>query len=278
MSSIASSVKALKRSWWFAPTEVGLNKDTQLLKVVAMITMLIDHIGKMLLPQYRVLRMIGRVAFPIYAYCIAAGCVYTRDHFKYLKRLVMTALVAQPIYVLAMDHVNPQMFAVSFKANPLRAMANFYVYSWIGKAQKAPSIMLTLILGYLIIWAIREKQFLCIAAMFLLTWAIHHYDYINYGYDGVALIVYFYLFIRWRWISLPVMLVFMLRWGMKGTEFSLFGVRFGLQMFVIFALPLIYIPTHSRLKINKWVHYLYYPGHLLAILIARYLLGMLKLP
>ena len=43
------------------------------LKLIALITMTIDHIGYILLPQYRILRIIGRLAFPIYAYMIAVG-------------------------------------------------------------------------------------------------------------------------------------------------------------------------------------------------------------
>ena len=48
--------------WPFAPKEAGLNRDTNLLKLVAMISMLIDHTGKMFFPQYRIMRIIGRIA------------------------------------------------------------------------------------------------------------------------------------------------------------------------------------------------------------------------
>ena len=85
--------------WPFAPAEVALNRDTNLLKLVAMLTMLCDHAGKMLFPQYPVMRIIGRIAFPIYAYCLAAGCVYTRNPLNYLKRIVLLALIS-PLYSL----------------------------------------------------------------------------------------------------------------------------------------------------------------------------------
>ena len=49
------------------------------LKLIALITMTIDHIGFMLLPQVKILRAIGRIAFPIFAYMIAEGCQYTRN-------------------------------------------------------------------------------------------------------------------------------------------------------------------------------------------------------
>ena len=40
------------------------------LKLIALITMTLDHVGMMLLPQVRILRAIGRIAFPIFAYMI----------------------------------------------------------------------------------------------------------------------------------------------------------------------------------------------------------------
>ena len=57
------------------PQQVRTNQDTGLIRLIACICMFIDHAGKMLFPQYPVMRIIGRIAFPIYAYCLAAGCV-----------------------------------------------------------------------------------------------------------------------------------------------------------------------------------------------------------
>ena len=56
------------------------------LKLIAMLTMTIDHIGVILLPQYRFLRIIGRLSMPIYAFMIAEGCHYTHDRKAYFLR------------------------------------------------------------------------------------------------------------------------------------------------------------------------------------------------
>lgn len=257
---------SLNIPWPFAPKEVRLNTDTNLLKLVAMATMLIDHTGKMFFAQYNIMRIIGRLAFPIYAYCIAVGCVYTHNRLKYLSRIVLLGLISQPFYAVALAHTTQRMYAVSFAENPLRAMLNFYVESW-----AKPSILLTLAMGILVIWSIREKQLVLTAALALLIWKIQ--GSLDYGWRGVVLMVLFYLFCTRWWISLPVVLTYMIWWGMRSSSYELFGIRFGIQMFAIFALPLIYIPTYSKLKINKWIFYLFYPAHLIFIMLVQRLMG-----
>ncbi len=59
-----------------------LNGNT--LKIFASVCMLIDHIGMILLPQVEILRVIGRLSMPIFAFFIAEGCKYTHDKANYL--------------------------------------------------------------------------------------------------------------------------------------------------------------------------------------------------
>ena len=256
-------------TWPFAPKTVGLNNDTELIKPIAMITMLADHAGKMFFSQYNLFRIVGRLAFPIYAYCIAAGCVYSRNRYKYLTRLVITGLVSQPFYAVALAHTTQKMYAIRFADNPVGAVFNFYVNSW-----SVPNIMWTLALGLLMCWAIRDKQLPCAIALALIVWKVQ--SSINYGWQGVALIVLFYLFIERWWLSLPVMAAFMVWWASSGSTYHLFGLSFSIQIFALLALPLIYIPTNSRLRINKWVFYLFYPAHLIGIMLIEFALAMGK--
>ena len=257
--------------WPFAPKEVGLNKDTNLLKLIAMITMLIDHTGKMFFPHYHVMRLIGRMAFPIYAYCIAVGCVYSGNKVKYLGRIALMGLISQPFYAVAMGHANKAMYSLSFRANPVGAVLRFYIESF-----AHPSIMLTLALGLLVIWTLRERHVVLTLALGVLVWRMQ--SSIDYGWKGVALILLFYLFIEHWWLSLPIVAAFMFWWGRGVGTYHLFGISFNSQMFAVMALPLIYIPTFSRLKINKWVYYLYYPAHLICMLLVEMAMGMVKIP
>jgi len=68
-----------------------------------MLTMLIDHVGKAFFPDQLEWQIIGRVAFPIYAYCIVLGYRHTTNLKKYMIRLLILALVSQYPYMLVFD-------------------------------------------------------------------------------------------------------------------------------------------------------------------------------
>ncbi len=64
-------------------------------------TMTIDHVGAILLPDIVLLRMIGRLAFPIFLYLLILGVESTRNVKGYFMRLLVFALVSQTPYFLA---------------------------------------------------------------------------------------------------------------------------------------------------------------------------------
>ena len=53
------------------------------LKIIACVSMLIDHIGYIFFPEYIVFRYLGRIAMPIFAFFIGQGCRYTKNRQKY---------------------------------------------------------------------------------------------------------------------------------------------------------------------------------------------------
>lgn len=70
------------------------------LKLIAAITMFIDHTGVVLFPQNELFRIIGRLAFPIYSYCIAEGFRFTRNRLKYFLRIFILGVVCQVVYTI----------------------------------------------------------------------------------------------------------------------------------------------------------------------------------
>lgn len=65
------------------------------IKMLACILMLVDHVGYFLFPKIMMLRAIGRLAFPLFAYLIAEGCFYTRDKFKHLALMLTFGVICQ---------------------------------------------------------------------------------------------------------------------------------------------------------------------------------------
>ncbi|WP_416297419.1 TraX family protein [Paenibacillus illinoisensis] len=72
---------------------------------IAMITMLIDHIGAVFYPQVEELRIIGRIAFPIYAFAVYIGYKHTRNVQKYIWRLFWIAVLSQVPFMAAFNHL-----------------------------------------------------------------------------------------------------------------------------------------------------------------------------
>ena len=93
------------------------------LKWIAIVSMLIDHTAAVLISYsppllfglglYDMMRLVGRMAFPIFAYGIAQGCVYTHDARRYLGRLLLFAVVSEVPYQLALYQTFPPHFATS---------------------------------------------------------------------------------------------------------------------------------------------------------------------
>ena len=77
--------------------------NTFTLKMIAVVSMLIDHIGAVLFPQNEILRMLGRLAFPIFAYTLVEGFMHTHDVKKYLMRLGILALLSEIPFDLAFN-------------------------------------------------------------------------------------------------------------------------------------------------------------------------------
>lgn len=77
----------------------GLSGNT--LKLLALIIMIVDHVGAVLLPQYRILRYIGRLAFPIYCFLITEGVIHTKNIYRYGARLLAFAFISELPFDLA---------------------------------------------------------------------------------------------------------------------------------------------------------------------------------
>ena len=84
-------------------TEKRAGLSAMTLKYIAMATMLVDHMGYVLFPWILWLRCVGRIAFPIFAFQIAEGCIRTHDRRRYALRLLLFAVLTEVPFDLAFN-------------------------------------------------------------------------------------------------------------------------------------------------------------------------------
>lgn len=75
--------------------------DGTALKLIAIVSMVIDHIGSVFFQDAFWMRAVGRLAMPIFAFCIAEGYLHTRDRRRYLYRLGIFAVISELPFDLA---------------------------------------------------------------------------------------------------------------------------------------------------------------------------------
>jgi hypothetical protein len=237
--------------------EVKLNKDTNFLKLIAITAMLIDHLGARIFPGADILRVIGRLAFPMFAYCIAVGCVYTRNIGKYALRMIIMAVFIQPLYALAMRSGKTIEYLVNNIKNGY-GLFNYF-YSEAGNV----NIFFSLTMGILIIWSLKEKNFIAAATTALSIYLIE--ARLDYGWEGIAMMLLFYLFIEVPIAAVASVGVLMVYMG--APAFFTHGnfQHYNIQLYALAALPLICVRMNTGIKIPKYIFYAFYPAHMLLI-------------
>lgn len=231
--------------------EIAGNRDTYLLKIIALICMIIDHVGARIFPQIMEMRIIGRIAFPLYIWCMVVGTCLTRCPWRYALRLLLVGLLAQPCFILGLKH------------------------DWAHW-----NIFFTLFLGYMGVWGIRENRWSSRYWAPVAVLAVSCVIKMDYGWKGVLMVMLMYLARRDRGSIAAVMVGFCLYWGtdtysvksilgipLKGGAFDWELVRalLRIQTLSLLALPLILWKKSARAPFPKIWGYLAYPLHLLLL-------------
>lgn len=92
----------------------NFDQGRELLKIIAIVSMTVDHIGAALYPGYIFLRIVGRLAFPLFCYLLILGMGTTRNAKNYLMRLSAFALISQVPFYLALGFEPLGTFNVFF--------------------------------------------------------------------------------------------------------------------------------------------------------------------
>lgn len=225
------------------------------LKIAAYFTMLVDHAGLVLFQNERALRVVGRIAFPIFALMASEGARKSSDVRKYMLRLFLCGIASEiPFNLMLSGRV-------------------FYI--------ERQNVCFTLLLGvlasviYLRLTA-RREWYLKLAGVFgsLVPVALAALFAVDYGAEGAALVLLFaaargskplqafvLVFIN-TWLCLPARL--------DGLEYVWGYVWRNTQMFGLMALPFVLLYNGEKrgrggTVLGRYGFYLFYPLHMLAL-------------
>lgn len=232
------------------------------LKLIAVATMLIDHIAATVLARfliigggevsagwyqlYQAMRSVGRIAFPIYCFLLVEGFVHTGSRKKYALRLFLFALASELPFDLAFSGTAPE-----------------FGYQ---------NVFFTLFLGLvtiMLLWEVEKKQewrtglrIFLFAVIILAGMAAAYALKTDYSYYGVMCIVVLYLF---RGRRLPQVLA-------GAASF------FWWESPAVLAFIPIYFYNGKRGWNIKYFFYLFYPVHLLVLYFICVALGTAAVP
>lgn len=153
---------------------MGERNDT--LKLIAILSMTIDHIGAVFFPHILLFRIIGRIAFPIFAYQTAVGMRFSKNIKKYIARLFLFSLVSQPFYFLLF-----------------------------GKGLNA---VFTIFYGAVLIAFWRKDSYLNLVSAFLILFSC--FIPLDYGFYGILSIFLFYILFYFPPLCLMIQTIFMI--------------------------------------------------------------------
>lgn len=148
-------------------------KQSFIIKLLAIITMVIDHVGGVLFPHIWWLRLIGRVSFPLFGYLLATGFDQTTNKTRYGLRLGLFAIISQYFYILTFHYPHPAL-----------------------------NIFFTLFLAFSFLWVSTKTNFAIMTKVGLGFWVLllSLVLPIEYGIFGVLCIISWYYLRQKPWV------------------------------------------------------------------------------
>lgn len=210
------------------------NVDTTFLKLIAVICMVIDHVGSVLFNNNLIMRGIGRISFPLFAYSVMIGYFKTKDINKYIIRMFVVGVVSQPLYMMVFNTYNL-------------------------------NIMFTLVALVLMYYFLDNKKYL-FAVLNVVVGIIMRLDY--FAIYPVLALIFYYGRNNKMVLGVPYTLFYLNYFLDKSV--SIENIPYSIVGYSLLALPFILINTKTKCKINKYFFYVFYPLHLLIILLVKY--------
>ena len=221
------------------PGTMRLSLSSSTLKIIAAVTMVIDHIGLVFLPEQIFWRIIGRISFPLFALLLADGCRHTQSLTQYIKRLTLLAVLSQIPFTL-------MLWAAGLPVDVL-------------------NIFFTLIAGLLALAAFRHlalTQSVSILFLILLVADLFHFDY---GAYGVVLVLVSYIALSRRDFGMALLALLHLTTIIPALESGVLSI----QLFAVLSLPFIaFYSGRLGVHLPRRFFYAFYPVHIVILLIV----------
>ncbi|ONI38218.1 hypothetical protein AN639_08225 [Candidatus Epulonipiscium fishelsonii] len=224
-----------------------------MLKLTAVLFMTMDHLAAGLFSVglleenlYIILRTLGRLAMPIFAYQIAYGFIKTSNYQKYLTRLTIMTIVAQVPFFLLMNNWRIGLDDL-FHFNMYEGLFSYWN---IGLTFMSALIILKLT-------SLEKNVFNYTLSFLAILIIIIFSDVSDYGLYGILTVLVFYVAIKHSFNFNKMFFIFLI--------LNICFNELDIQTFSVFSVLLIkYIP-HKRFKHDKWLFYIFYPTHMLII-------------
>ena len=228
------------------------------LKIIACVSMAFDHIGVIMFPNVIWLRAIGRLAYPLFAFCIAEGCFYTKDKIKHLIIIAMLGVAIQLFEYVFLEMIDLSIFIV-FSISIILIYLLYDIDKAIRNKKKITSIISISIFIALVV------------GLNMLTYYTLIFE-ANFGYYGIMVPVILYAIKKylnkhswWIYIDcIALAFLFVARTFITNNVVVLFS-------FLVIPLLLMYNEKRGKWKI-KYFFYLFYPLHLAVIYLINLLI------
>jgi hypothetical protein len=236
-----------------------------MIKIIAAVLMVVDHTGVILMQEGGILRILGRISMPLFAYMIAEGAKYTKNKLKYLGMIAGLATACQLIFYFAMHELYMCILVTFSLSITLIYALDFVKWAYLsGKGNvfiQAISIILLFVL---------------VGATYYLTTIFQ----IDYGFFGIMMPVFasitdmrgYEIPEKSRWIESNFVRVLLMAIPM------LLRMAYSepIMWYSFLALPilLLYSEKRGRWKM-KYFFYIFYPVHLGLIYIIFILVYLL---
>lgn len=228
------------------------------LKIIALITMFCDHFGDALVGHFSFWNLIGRIAFPIFAFQISEGYVHTKNLKKYFMRLFAFALISQiPFHLFLQKFLPTATSSLNIFFTLLLGLGAITIYDYFSKVENKE-------FGFQI-FGFEVKKIVGIISVLLIAY-IANLLHTDYGFWGVVVIFNFYLF---KNDKLAMIISYICLWVIR---YGILILKNGFYMQYIYLaictiLPIIFISLYNGKQGYKirYLLYLFYPMHLLLL-------------